>query len=394
MDGFHIDEPHVIGAPNWNLGNEGYDDYAIANFKSYLIQKYPDFSADDWKRVFDIDEIEDFDYREYLAEHGWAKYPTLTYPINPLAKEWGPLIEWFDPNWMFTMNPPEIYSEDHFHGWSTRRYLKALVDGIKELEDEYQKPLHICVNGTAPYVDFQMNWILAFDLFNFRWSIVDWLLKHRRASREFLGRDVPLIFFIDWPSSMEWYATLSEQKKREFVKIFSADTYASGCFFAFHFRNYLQDIRTNGTRDLIFHLIKWLQDHTDFYHDTEEHPRMQKVSTKDSMIAHTLWLKQKGERAILHLINHDYTDDGIVQKKDFEVSVPVTNINSAVLTSPNFEGESEVSFQAHSNESILQIPRLDFYDVVSIEFSAPEDDDTDDDASTDAKENEEEGCGC
>lgn len=87
---------------------------------------------------------------------------------------------------------------------------------------------------------------------------------------------------------------------------------------------------------------------------------MQKVSTKDGMIAHTLWLKQKNNRAILHLINHDHTDDGIVQKKDFEVSVPITNVSSAVPASPDFDGESEVSIQAHSNESVLQIPRLDF----------------------------------
>jgi len=393
LDGFHIDEPHVIGATNWNLGNEGYDDYAIAGFRNYLKQKYPDFTDADWKLFFDIDDIDTFNYREYLAEHGWDKYPTFSYFVNPLAKEWGPLIEWFDPLWLFTMNPLEIYSEDHFHGWSTRKFLQTLIARLKELEDEAGRPLYTCVNGTAPYVDFQMNWIFAFHN-SFRLSIVDWILQHRRASKEFLGKDVPEIFFLDWPASMEWYSTLPEQKKIDWIRIYSADTYAGGCFFAFHFHNYLQDFRTNGTHELILHLIKWLKAHSDFYHDIEEHPQMKEVSTDDQIISHTLWLKSKGNKAFLHLINHDYTNSGIVQKKNFEVVVPISNIQSATLSSPDFNDEFELSFKQYRNGAALQIPRLDFYDVVTIEFASPSDDDTDDDTSADDEGGAEEGCGC
>jgi len=393
LDGFHIDEPHIVGAPFWNLGNEGYDDYAIASFRDYLMWKYPDFSADDWKRFFDIDDIGTFDYRDYLAQHGWAKNPTLFYFLNPLASEWEPFLAWFDPLRIFTPDLVEIYSPDHFHGWAARKYVRSLVERIEEMEGEYQKPLYVCVNGISPYVDFQMNWIIA--PFSFRWPLVDWILSQRRASRELLGRDVPIVFFVDWPPGMEWYAGLSEQQRRDHIRLASADTYAAGCFFAFHFYNGYQDFRTNGTRDVVLRLVDWFNSHADLYHGIEEHPKRLFVSTGDRIVAHALWSKPAEDLAILHLINHDYIEGfGIVQKSDFEVIVPIADVRRATLVSPDFEGELELSFRRDWNRTIILIPRLEFYDVVLIEFTPHGDDDADDDIDDDGGDEGEAGCGC
>jgi len=383
LDGFHIDEPQYIEGPNWNLGNEGYDDYAMTAFRDYLANKYPDYTEEDWKQKFGIDDIATFNYRDYLATYGWADYPFFSFLINPLFFEWEPLLGWFDPLRLFTADPETMYSENNFHGHATRHYLENLVNGIKALSQEYTRRLDVCVNGISPYVDFQMTFILA--PFPFSWSLIEWFRQDRESSRALLGREAPIVFFLDWPGGMEWYSEFTEQKKRDYIRIFSAEAYASGCHYAFHFLNYLQDFRTNGTHDLVYHLVDWFKGHAALYHGLAEHPSWRKVQADNRHVAHTLWYDVEKNLALLHLINHNYASQGMTPVNDLHVTVPIGNVLSATLISPDFAGEVPLSFQSTDSGTTLAIPYLEFYDVVVMDYEEyPADDDiADDDLSDD-----------
>ena len=55
VDGVNFDEVNAgfSGGQKYAFnGNEGFDDYAIADFNRYLLAKYPDFTAADWKSRF------------------------------------------------------------------------------------------------------------------------------------------------------------------------------------------------------------------------------------------------------------------------------------------------------------------------------------------------------
>ncbi len=104
VDGLCFDE--VLSGYNGETynGNEGFDDYTIRDFNAFLSGKYPDFTKADWIKRFDMTESNcidpsltsdgagcKFNYRQYLAGHGWQDDPLSS--DNPLAAEWGRMTD-------------------------------------------------------------------------------------------------------------------------------------------------------------------------------------------------------------------------------------------------------------------------------------------------------------
>jgi hypothetical protein len=150
VDGINLDEVNAgfSGGQKYGFnGNEGFDDYALADFNRYLLDKYPHFTAADWQDRFGMaaDNLPvngTFNYREYLKAHGWNRDPLNA--ANPLAAEWGRV----------TAN--RMYADDtSFTATYLRRYWKEMVDLLRGYA--YRKTgrhLLISSNGLLPYVDF------------------------------------------------------------------------------------------------------------------------------------------------------------------------------------------------------------------------------------------------
>ena len=86
VDGLFFDEVNGDYQGAAFDGDEGFDDYHLADFNAYLLARYPqgtDFAAlfgmaADNRLRADLpagDLMANFDYRRYLASHGWSATP-------------------------------------------------------------------------------------------------------------------------------------------------------------------------------------------------------------------------------------------------------------------------------------------------------------------------------
>ncbi len=261
-DGIHLDEANsgYLGGPakNWS-GNEGFDDYSIADFNRYLMDKYPNYKDADWKNNFKMtddniikkgvpaDDLDrNFNYRKYLQKNGWTGKTwgkdTVQEESNPLAKEWGKQMG------------NRLYNDGTFTGVYIKKYLKEIFDAARAYgREKYGKKILITCNGIMPCVDFNslgiympnpdnapMDWNgldyvpIKDGKLDGSVSVMDIYKKMYKRSKEASG-DVPLVFFLDFPNRViDGYYALSAGQKMDFWRIYAAEAYAAGCYYAFH----------------------------------------------------------------------------------------------------------------------------------------------------------------
>ncbi|MBO0868925.1 MAG: hypothetical protein J2P15_10195, partial [Micromonosporaceae bacterium] len=264
VDGLFFDE--INGGFSGGLkygfnGNEGFDDYTIADFNRYLLAKYPAFTAQDWQTRFAMagdnlprrdvppgDLTRNFNYRTYLQAHGWDTNP-LT-PANPLAAEWGKV----------TAN--RMYAGDtSFTATYLRRYWRQMVEQLRAYAwRTVHRRILITSNGLLPYVDFNSVGMYPFNpdeqTPDFRGAdyvpVVDGHLngakslqanyRYLKNTSEQISGHVPVTVFIDWPTDMMTnYLALPLQERKDYWQIFGAEAYANGLFPAFHLKDTVGD---------------------------------------------------------------------------------------------------------------------------------------------------------
>ena len=387
VDGLFFDE--VIGGFSGGQkygynGDEGFDDYAIADFTRYLLDRYPTFTAADWRARFGMtggnlprrdlppaDLTRNFNYRTYLQAHGWDTNP-LT-PANPLAAEWGRV----------TSN--RMYAEDtSFTATYLRRYWKEMVDEVRGYaRNRYHRGVLVTSNGLFPYVDFasvgmytwnpdeqtpdgkgadyvpvtggHLNGAKSLSA-NYRY------LKDRNTQ---IAGDVPTVVFIDWPTDMMTaYLNLPLPEKQDYWRIFGAEAYANGVFPSF----FLKDTVGDPTADQQG-MLGFFQTYSQFYRDHAAlFRRNDDVATGVGVTAGNVsasLLVQRGTgRRTLHLVNHNY-NQGIQPQTGFTVTAAVGSCPARVsLVSPDFTGtKTPASSCAHGTLTVT-VDRLDYYDVL------------------------------
>ena len=154
VDGINFDEVNggfSGGQKHGFNGNEGFDDYTLADFNQYLLNKYPNFTAADWQARFGLqpnntlsrssspeDLVRNFNYRLYLQSNNWSLNPLDI--SNPLASEWGKV----------TAN--RLYATDtSFLVTYIRRYWTSLVTTLREYAlSQHNRTLLISSNGLWP----------------------------------------------------------------------------------------------------------------------------------------------------------------------------------------------------------------------------------------------------
>jgi len=262
VDGINFDEVNggFSGGKKYNFnGNEGFDNYTLADFNRYLLAKYPNSTAADFQtrfrlpdnnllsRTFPPDNLtKNFNYLVYLRSNSLNLDPHNS--SNPLASEWG----------RPTAN--RLYATDQsFTATYTRLYWHSLITTLRNYTlTKYRRHLLISSNGLWPYVDFTSiglyPWnpdentpdyrgadyvpLLERGHLNGAKSLASQYRYLKTQSGLIAGEETPVAVFIDWPNDMmAGYQALSLTEKMDYWRIFGAEAYAQGIFPAFHLRD-------------------------------------------------------------------------------------------------------------------------------------------------------------
>jgi hypothetical protein len=387
VDGVNFDEVNAgfSGGLKYGFnGNEGFDDYAIADFNRYLLAKYPTFTAADWKSRFGMtddnlvrsdvpadDLAGNFNYRKYLQAHGWNLNPLTA--DNPLAGEWGRV----------TAN--RMYADDSsFTVTYLRRYWKQMVDELRAYaRSTAQRQILISSNGLLPYVDYNSVGMYPFNpdeqTPDFRGvdyvPVVDGHLngaKSLQANYRYLkdtsgqiAGDVPVAVFIDWPNDMMTsYLNLPLAEKQDYWRIFGAEAYANGIFPAFHLKDTVGSptAEQSGMLGFFQTYSRFYSDHRSLYRHNDRGTAAVRVGA--SNVSASLLVQHGSGARTLHLINHNY-NQGITAQTGFSVQVDLASCPRRVtMVSPDFAGSKVASSSCSRGRLRVTVDRLDYYDVL------------------------------
>lgn len=371
VDGVTFDEVNggFSGGQKYGFnGNEGFDDYTIADFNRYLLAKYPGYTAADWQARFGMAQAPPgFDYRAYLRAHGWNLDPLNA--ANPLAAEWG------------RVTAKRMYAGDaSFTATYLRKYWRGLVT---ELRSCARRKILISSNGLLPYVDFNSvgmyPWNPDEQTPDYRGAdyvpVVDGHLngaKSLQANYRYLAEtgaqiagDVPVVVFIDWPNDMMTnYLRLPLAEKQDYWRIFGAEAYPNGIFPAFHLKDTVGDptAEESGILDFFGAYTQFYKDHRALFR--ANHTDTRPVRVDAPAVAASLLVQPGTGGRTLHLVNHNYAG-GIVPQAGVTVAADLPSCPRRVtMVSPDFTGSRTPSSSCRHGKLTVTVDRLDYYDVL------------------------------
>ncbi len=388
VDGIFYDEADgaYFGADHSNnYENEGFDDYFCKDFNKYLMEKYPNYTKEDWKSKFKMtddniiskeypyDDLQNnFNYRTYLAKHGWANSPFTS--VNPLASVWGHQ----------TVNRPENSDRD-FRAKYMMIYWKDIVDSLREYAlTKYNKEILITSNGIFPYVDFQSVGLYEYNNdhsggeanyvpvkgdghLDGSYSLIDDYIWLKERNQQIAGDNVPVVLFIDWPTKiMNDYYALPLEEKKDFWRIYGAESYACGLYFAFHLKTSMPGEPTakqSGIFDFLKEYSAFYKNNESVYNNSEF---IKKLDINADNINATLTRGHDGKTEYVHLINHNY-DNSILTQKNITLNVELEKKPVKVeILSPDYEECKLPDYSYEKGILTIKVDSLYSYDVVRI----------------------------
>jgi hypothetical protein len=385
VDGVFFDEVNAGYSGNTFDGNEGYDDYHLKDFNRYLAAKHPDFSAEQWFSVYKmdssnfldknkpLDDIENnFNYREYLAKHGWKQYSS----DNPLALVWGSI----------TNNRPEQERTSFLEKYSTDIYWKEIVTATRDYaRQKYSKEILITSNGIFPFVDFnsvglynynvddngkEANYVPVNKQGHLDGSVsLGTVFRNLYKRNQKIAGDVPCVLFIDWPTDMmSNYYKLTASEKMDYWRIYAAEAYAYGLFFAFHLKTSISGDPTakiSGILDSLANYSAFYKSNRALFESCILTDTVPDVSSRN--VTTTLISQTDSSRYLLHVVNHNY-DSVIKPQYNVTFTVPCAQTVKRVrLFSPERKGPVNLAFQQTNNKISCTIDTLWYYSIIALE---------------------------
>ncbi len=399
-DGIVIDEADAdgyYGSSKYHFnGNEGFDDYFIADFNLYLMNKYPDYHKEDWINKFKMtgdniiksdvpynDLKNNFNYRKYLQDHDWATDPRnrgwggKNCSANPLAKEWG----------NFPASSRLVLDDPDFLNKAIRLYWKEIVLEIRKYaREKYNKEIIVTANGIFPYVD--MN---QFGLWNYNQddngkeadympvtgdghlngskSLMKIFKSLYRRNRDVAG-NVPMVLFLDWPTKFIGdYYKLSIPEKEDFWQIYVPEAYACGLFYAFHLRtcyNVEPSATQSGVIDFMSQYAQFYKNNKEIYKNAVDADISAAVSAEN--VEYNIMKQISKKRFLVHLINHNY-NKRIVPKSGFTVTVNTEIVPVSIqLVSPDLKEMQNVEFSCSNSQVVMNIKSIKYYNILLINW--------------------------
>ncbi len=363
----------VEGYYDWNP-TEGYDPYACAAFRDWLIRKYCDgqgWSEDDarWRSQFGIDlarhggSIRAFDYLRHLQTtpgrdgrpladnppqghpRAWASSP------NPLYREWG--YAWdrkaagtfrFDTVaalFADLLADADRHARDR-HGRtlvSTYNHNGTARPGVAFLQPHNgaQPPLrHGRLDGRASYLRFYEDLIAD-------------------AAGPCPGQ--PVVFFVDWPGETDRLVALPRADQTHFLSLYIPEAYAAGGEFALPLRGYSYVAARQGTLAALARLA-------DFYRDLAPWLRGSRPAPAQPVPQERLTLRARVADCgtALHLVNHafDTRDVWPLARSNLTVTLPWAGPapEAAFAVSPDFPEQRPVPLALSEGRLTLTVGTL------------------------------------
>ena len=194
-------------------------------------------------------------------------------------------------------------------------------------------------------------------------------LKARSAA---LAPGAPVVLFIDWPTSfMSYYLHMPQSEQQDYWRIYAAEAYANGLFFAFFLADTVGDPTATqlGLMPFFQSLTAFYKAHAALYHGVTT-PTGVLISVETSLVgAMTAVADQTTpRRRLLHLVNHDYSG-ALVEHDGFTVLVPVPSAPTSVtLASPDLPADASLPFTYQGGAVSVVVPSLVAYDVLAIAY--------------------------
>ena len=361
VDYLFMDEIHAALGPD-----EGFDDYALADFRRYLVRRYVEgdgWAPDDprWRKELTIDTgnralcpdgtIRSFEYRVYLKRRGLIGNPHGA--ANPLARDWG-----------------------RFRRERDDRAWKEMVDAIRARAAAEGRRVWISANGLAKDVDLQVLGVWGLwrvdgegrvDLA--RSQLSDWW-GTVRTGRAKAGRRVPVVFFHDWGMRGYPWMRVTAAERVAWLRVRGAEIYAAGGFFAFPVRgpwgkNALED----GILDDVVRQVTFYRRHRGLYLEADV-LGLEPLEASEPMLSLALWRCEPRARLALHVINRQV--DGQwrpVPRKHVAVTLPMDRAPKRVrIVSPDFSGEQTGRATVEGGRLKVTLPEVRAYAVAVLDY--------------------------
>ena len=391
VDGLYFDEINQdYQGANFD-GNEGFDAAHLADFNAYLLWRFPGV---DYAAMFGMtpdnllkagvpagDLTANFNYQKYLAAHGWAATPFAA--ANPLARVWG----------QTDGGRPTPGMPDFVNTAEPYRYWGALTSALRAYaQQKYGRSLIITTNGLYPLVDFQ-----GVGLYNFNHdddggaeaqyvpvtagsttsaAHLDGTRSLQRpflnlkARSQLLAPGVPVVLFIDWPTDfMSEYLHMPPSEQQDYWRIYAAEAYANGLFFAFFLQDTVGDPTAAqlGLMPFFQALAAYYRGHQALYHGVTSVQASATTSLATPvMIAISDQVSPR--RRLVHLVNHDYAAS-LVEHDGVTVTVPLPAAPTSItLASPDLAADLPLTGAYADGNVTVTVPSLVAYDVIALAY--------------------------
>ncbi|HET6148220.1 MAG TPA: hypothetical protein VFH68_11870 [Polyangia bacterium] len=427
VDGLNFDEINE-GYQGYDFtGNEGFDDYNLADFNAFLLAKYP---GEDLRRKFDLpadnypradvpagDLARNFNYRRYLNGTTQGLIPPfagekivslrMRTSYNHLAEEWrGSMPDRPSPGSTSFVDQAVPY-----------RYWRDIVEKVRAYT---ARPLLISAKGIYPLVDFQSvalnNYAPECPLaeptcflplggdrtpgspLDGTRSLQPLFRLLRQTSEQFSGGfSVPVVLYLDglWSE----YDALGDQERADYWRIYAAEAYANGLFYAFrlttaHAPSDNPRTATEGhVLDTMIQLASFYRENAGLYHGVRPADAAVTTSLPTSSLMIAVADRPGGgpsdgqsglaadvAQRLVHLVNHDYrmasagSAGGLVRQENVTVSIPVARaVSSVQLVSPDLVQSIDVTPAEPVDESgrvTVTLPSLLAYDLIVLTYAA------------------------
>ncbi|XXY12705.1 hypothetical protein WME88_31040 [Sorangium sp. So ce216] len=396
VDGLNFDEINGgYGGAQYD-GNEGFDDHHVADFGNYLCRKHG-ARSDDWQQGFGIvpeDGLDcsgapetagrGFDFRGYLARMDATEKP-FDSGNELLLEEWGWTVG----------NRPDPRVGTFVETYPALVYWQEVVLELRRYaREQHGREIFISSNGIVPFVDLQsvglydwnidgdgprgMDWVPIVDghldgAASFQAALRGLKARSKRIQELVGGDEVPLMLFLDWPNDMmNRYYGLPLEERKDYFRIFAAEVYANGLYFALPLHTTTDDNTATALEmmDFFARFRDFYRSHADLYHGARdltdpvgfsfegcasaEDPGACAEAKKKS---HNLVRLPDG-RTVLHVINHEYTA-GVVEQPGVTVSFPVGRAPAKVtVASLDFEQDHEAPFSYEEGVVTAEVSAL------------------------------------
>jgi hypothetical protein len=369
-------------------GDEGYDDYRLADFNAFLLAKYP--TEADFAGHFSMtppnvlrrdrppgDLADNFNYRTYLHDLGVSDDPWSQ--NNPLATEWGTAPGGraaTDPQTFLAMAGSYVY-------W------REIVTELHAYAQARGHDVFINATGVYPFVDFQAvglfdNTIdgpggeavayvpLTSDNHLDGTAVLAPAFAGIKARAEALTPGVPVVVFLD--GNWSGYDGLTPGELQDYWRLYTAEAYASGLFFAFNLYSPSDSQHTateRGLMPLYNSLAAFYRAHADLYRGV-----VPSAGAPVALSDATVTVADQPDpanasrvsRRIVHVVNHRY-QGGIVTRAGVPLTISSSSAPATVtLASPDQTSDAPLSFSYAEGQIAVTLPSLAAYDVVVVAY--------------------------